>query len=185
MLRRTLLTGAALGLVAGCSTTATPSEMGATRREIDGAVDAALGELYTAVPTARTYTDAARGVLVIPNMFNAGLIIGATYGRGALRKRGTHAAYYSVGGGSVGLLAGAQSRTLFLLFMSPEALAQFEAKDSWEAGAEASVVALDAAATAGSNNPMAHGPIVAFVRSNQGLMANLSFAGVKFTRLQM
>ena len=46
-------------------------------------------------------------------------------------------AYYSVGAGSVGLLAGAQSKAMYLLFMTQDALKKFE--DSKRAGPPASM----------------------------------------------
>ena len=66
----------------------------------------------------------ARGVLVFPSIVAAGFVVGGSYGEGALRVRGRTSEYYSTAAGSVGLLAGAESKSVYLLFMTDEALGE-------------------------------------------------------------
>jgi lipid-binding SYLF domain-containing protein len=85
----------------------------------------------------------------------------------------------------VGLLAGAQSKAMYLLFMTPEALQKFEASNGWTAGADASVVVMDESAAAQVDTRSATKPVIGFVRSTGGVMANLSLDGTKFNRLAL
>jgi lipid-binding SYLF domain-containing protein len=134
---------------------------------------------------SRELATKARGVLVFPKVVSAGLIVGGSYGEGALREGGTTTGYYSVGAGSVGLLAGAQTKSMYLLFMTQEALAKFKASSGWTAGADASVALAEVGADARIDTKTAQAPVVGFVRSNQGFMANLSLDGTKFSKLQL
>src|SRR5947209_20625128 len=48
---------------------------------------AALKSLYGSTPTAKTLGDAAKGIMVFPDIVEAGFIFGAQYGGGELLKR--------------------------------------------------------------------------------------------------
>jgi lipid-binding SYLF domain-containing protein len=184
MKRRDVLLLAGTGLLAGCSSIGS-TDAGAKRREIDGAVDRAVGELVTNARGARGLIDKAQAVLVFPQVLTVGLVAGGSYGEGALRKGPQTLGYYSIGSGSVGLLAGAQTKALYVLFMTGDALQRFQAGSGWTAGADASVVMLDAGAEVRMDTSAAQAPVIALVRSQQGLMANLSLDGTKFTRLDL
>ena len=184
----TLATTAGMGFgVAACTTTSpeTRNDPAARRKSIDAKVDEALGKLAAHVPGSTELVAKARGVLVFPSVVSAGFVIGGAYGEGALRKQGRTAGYYSTGGGSVGLLAGAQSRAVYLLFMTDEALAKFEQSKGWTAGVDASIVVADAGANASVDTKTAQQPVVGYVLAGAGLMANLSFDGTKFTKLDL
>ena len=187
ILRRTLLVASGFALV-GCSATATKgsdSNPAAKRAEIDAAVDAALSNLYGKVAGSRELAEKAQGVLVIPKVVTAGFIVGGSYGQGSMRKHGVTSGYYSVGAGSVGLLAGAEEKSIYMLFMSQEALQKFESSKGWTAGADASVALLNAGAAASIDTKTAQQPVIGFVISNVGLMANLSLDGTKFNKLDI
>ncbi|HEX3140682.1 MAG TPA: YSC84-related protein [Rhizobacter sp.] len=187
MYRRNLLLAAGASIVAGCTTTSGgSSDPAAKRAEINAEVDKALSDLYAKVPGSRELLVSARGVLVFPKVISAGFVVGGSYGEGSLRKSGTTAGYYSMGAGSVGLLAGAQSKAVYLLFMSQEALTKFEAsKDGWTAGVDASVALINVGADAQATSQTLKAPIIGYVLTNAGLMANLSFDGTKFTKLAL
>ena len=181
--RSMLIAGAALA-VGGCASSGDPAQASATRREIDTQVDSALGALFTGAPGARAVATAAEAVLVFPEVFTAGLLVGGSHGNGALRKGNSTLGYYSLNSGSVGLLAGAQTRTLYVFFMTPQALQRFEQSDGWTIGGDASVAVVDAGAMARldkGNSPT----IIGLVRNQQGFMANLSLDGTKISRLKI
>ena len=181
MSRRQLLIAGAL-VLAGCATT--PADPAAKKAAIDAKVDNALAEL-TRDPGARSLVDRAEGVLVIPEVVSAGFIIGGSYGQGALRKHGQTVGYYSVGAGSVGLLAGAQTKSIYLLFMTPEALAKFEQSDGWTIGTDASVALINVGGGVRADTVSANNQVIGLVRNNEGFMANLSLDGTKFNRLML
>ena len=183
-----LATAAALGLgtVAGCSTTTSTASGGspmAKRESIDASVDAALSKLYQQVPGSRELVAKSRGTLVFPSVLSAGFVVGGSYGEGALRRGSRSVAYYSTAAGSVGLLAGAESKSIILLFMTQDVLDKFEASKGWTVGADASVTLVAVGANAQIDSKTAQQSIIGFVMTNGGLMANVSLEGTKFTRL--
>lgn len=184
----TLATSAGLGLTAvACTTTSgsPPPDAASKRAAIDGKVDEALTKLYTQVAGSQELVSKARGVLVFPNVIAAGFVVGGSYGEGALRKHGRSTGYYSTGAASVGLLAGAQSKAIYVLFMTDDALAKFETSNGWTAGVDASVALIKMGANASVDTATAQQPVVGYVLAGGGLMANLSFDGTKFTKLDL
>ena len=178
----------AVGSITGCSTTTTNATSGspAVKRDaIDANVDAALSKLYAQDPSAREMVRKARGTLVFPSVVSAGFVVGGSYGQGALRVANRSVEYYSTTAGSVGLLAGAESKAVFLLFMTDEALAKFRASKGWTVGADASVTLLKVGASAQVDTKTAQQEIVGYVMTNGGLMANLSLDGTKITPIGM
>ena len=178
----------AVGSITGCSTTATKDASAtdspaAKRRAIDADVDAALARLYAQEPSARELVAKSRGTLVFPSVVSAGFVIGGSYGQGALRVGGHSARYYSTAAGSVGLLAGAEAKSVYILFMTDEALAKFRASEGWTVGADASVTLVNVGANAQVDSKTAQQAVVGYVLTKGGLMANLSLDGTKITPL--
>ena len=52
--------------------------------EIDAAIESALNRFNDEIAGSQAYLDGARGVLVIPRMIKAGVVLGMEYGEGAL-----------------------------------------------------------------------------------------------------
>jgi lipid-binding SYLF domain-containing protein len=170
-------------LSSGCTTTGGSSgDPAATRQAIDANVDQALSRLYTEVRGSRELVASARGVLVFPSVISAGLIVGGSHGTGALREGGRTVGFYNMTAASVGLLAGARSKAVFYLFMSQDALNRFKASSGWTVGVDASVALVQLGATAAVDTASAQAPVVAFVLTNAGLMANLSMDGTRIVR---
>ncbi|MEJ0004464.1 MAG: YSC84-related protein [Pararobbsia sp.] len=187
-----LKSGAAMAaltvVLAGCTTTANTgadSDPAQQRQSINASVDATLGKLYGQVAGSRELVSKARGILVFPNVVQAGFIVGGQYGQGALRVGGATAGYYSTTAVSVGLQAGAQSKALIFLFMTQEALDTFRNRDGWSAGADASVAVLKLGANGAVDSTTATAPVEAFVLTNAGLMADLSVDGTKVSKLKL
>jgi len=182
MKRREVLVIGGLTLIAGCSSA--PANPDTKRREIDAAVDNALSQLYASSTSARELGQRARGILVFPSVTTAGFVIGASYGEGALRKTGSTAGYYKLTAGSIGLLAGAESKAMYILFMTDESLQKFQADTSgWTVGADASVAFASVGASGSIDTETAKKPIIGLARTNGGFMANLSFDGTKVEKL--
>jgi len=185
-----IVSAVALGVggIMGCSTTTTAargSDPIAKRHSIDANVDSALARLYAQDPASREMISKARGVLVFPSIVAAGFVVGGSYGEGALRVHGRTAEYYSTAAGSVGLLAGAESKSVYLLFMTDEALAKFRASKGWTVGADASVTLLNVGASASVDSKTVKQEIVGYVLTNGGLMANVSLEGTKITPISI
>jgi lipid-binding SYLF domain-containing protein len=184
--------GAGLIAVAGCTTT-TPSDSQASspqtsqakRAEIDNAAATALDQLYRQEPGSRAIVQQAKGVLVFPKVFKAGLIVGGEYGEGELRIAGRPVEYYSATAGSLGLQAGAQEKSVFILFMTDDALAKFRQSDGWQAGADASVAVVNVGAAGSATTQTAQRPVVGYVLTQGGLMVDASLNGTKISKLAM
>lgn len=187
MIKRTFLltTLAALSMaIAGCAAEG-PANQDARRRSIDANVDLALSSLFEKTKGSKELVQQAKGVLVFPDVVAAGLVIGGSHGDGALRTGSRTAGYYSTSSTSVGLIAGAQSKAVFVLFLTDDALARFRASDGWTAGADASIAAASVGISGAIDTQTARTPVVGFVLSNGGLMADLSLEGTKVKKLDL
>jgi len=189
VLRRVGLAAATIGvaglLFAGCSTTspkdsATSSEK---RESMNSAANATLTKLYEASPQSKELVARARGVLVFPDVLSGSFIVGAEHGNGVLRVGGANAGYYSTTAGSIGFQAGAQSKAMVLLFMTDDALNKFRNSSGWTVGADATVAVVNVGANGRIDTNTAQQPIVGFVMNNGGLMAGVSLAGTKISKL--
>ena len=177
---------AMLVIASGC-TTSGPStgDPAARRKAIDASVDSSLSTLYQQVPDSRDLIGRAAGVLVFPNVVEAGFVVGASRGQGALRVGGKTVSYHATTSGSLGLQAGAQSTAVFVLFMTQDALQRFQASRGWTVGADASVTIINVGATAQVTSATAQQPVVGYVLSNRGLMAGVTLDGARVTRLDL
>jgi len=122
-------------------------------------------------------------VLIFPRVYKAGFVFGGEYGEGALRIDEKTVDYYSTAAGSWGLQIGAQKKTVILVFMTSKALEKFRTSSGWEAGVDGSVALVDIGAGDALNTTNIKNPIVGFVFGQKGLMANLTFEGSKYTKL--
>ena len=154
-----------------------------TAKEINSEVNAALKLFSQHVKGGKEFLNAAKGVLVIPNIVKAGLGVGGEYGEGAMRIGGKTVEYYSLAAGSVGLQIGAQKTNLILVFMQDEALKNFRKSSGWKAGVDGSVAFIDVGAGKSLDTVNIKDPIVAFMFGQRGLMANATVEGAKFTKL--
>ena len=176
--------------LAGCTTTSNSGAQKTAgdsdeRRSIDADVDATIQRLYATVRGSRELVGKSRGVLVFPSVIQAGFVVGAQYGKGALRVGGGTVGYYSTTSASVGLQAGAQSKSLIFLFMTQDALDKFRSSDGWSAGADASVALVKMGANGTVDTTTATAPVEVFILTNAGLMADVSLAGTKVSRLKI
>ncbi|ABC38735.1 YSC84-related protein [Burkholderia thailandensis] len=195
MHKRNLVLKAAAALVvgslalAGCTTTPDKPANAATnaskRQAIDASVDATLSRMYSTVPGSRELVAKSRGVLVFPDVIQAGLIIGGQTGNGALRVGGATVGYYNTSSLSVGLQAGAQSKAIVFLFMTQDALDKFRGSDGWAAGADASVALVKMGANGAIDTTTATAPVEVIVLTNAGLMGDVSISGTKVTKLKI
>jgi lipid-binding SYLF domain-containing protein len=173
-------------LASGCTTSGSGTGDPAARRAaIDASVDSALSTLYQQVPDSRDLVGRAEGVLVFPNVMAAGFVVGASRGQGALRVGGKTVSYHATTSGTFGLQAGAQSTSVFLLFMTKDALQRFHNSNGWTVGADASVTLITVGATAQVTTATAQQPVVGYVLSNRGLMAGITMDGTRITRLNL
>ncbi len=178
---RTFAFVACLTLVTGIFSAAISSAK--TADEINSEVDAALQLFVQQVKGGKEFLNAAKGVLVIPNIVKAGMGVGGEYGEGALRIGGKTVEYYSIAAGSVGFQIGAQKANLILVFKQDGALNHFRKSTGWKAGVDGSVAFIDIGAEKSLDTINVKDPIVAFMYGQRGLMAAATIEGAKFTKL--
>lgn len=186
--RNIVIAGAGLVVLgaSGCTTTSdTGGDPAARRQAIDSAADSALSRLYAQQPGTKELVASARGVLVFPSFVSAGFVFGAGSGQGVLRAGGKSSGYFRMTEASAGLLAGAQSQAVFILFMTDESLKRFEASRGWTVGADASVSMINVGANAQVTTQTARQEVIGFVMTNAGLMGNISLNGNRVTRLEI
>ena len=188
--RNFLVTGVSLTALAvlsgGCTTTSGASgDPAAQRSAIDSGADSALSRLFKESAGSKELVASAQGVLIFPSFVSAGFIVGGASGQGVLRKGGKSTAYYRMTGASLGLLAGAQSQAVFILFMTAEALRGFESSQGWTAGADGSVTMANVGVNGSVTTQTAQQAIIGFALTNGGLMGNLSLNGSRITPLDI
>ncbi|MCP3669649.1 MAG: hypothetical protein GY814_04320 [Gammaproteobacteria bacterium] len=157
--------------------------LAASAGEIDIKVDDAIKRFYKEVGGARRFVNGSVGMLVFPSVIKAGFGIGGEYGEGALRVQGETQGYYSTAAASIGFQAGAQSKTVIMVFMTRRALDVFRNSEGWKAGVDGSVALIDLGTAESIDTQNIKDPIVGFVFGNKGLMYNLTLEGSKITRL--
>ncbi len=156
---------------------------GKSGREIDTSVDVALERFYMQVSGAREFAKNAKGLLVLPNVKKAALIIGGEYGEGALRIDGETVDYYNIVSGSFGLQIGVEAKDIIIAFMTDEALATFRASQGWEAGVDGNIALITVGAGGRVDTTTTRDPIVGFVFDVKGIIADVSLKGAKITIL--
>ncbi|WP_415893720.1 YSC84-related protein [Neptuniibacter sp. PT8_73] len=154
----------------------------ASNAEINAKTTEALQKFYQHSSAGQTLVQQAKGVLVFPEVYKAGIGIGGEYGEGKLLEKGKTTGYYTIAAASIGFQLGAQIKSEIILFMTDEALKQFKRSDGWEAGVDGSVAVVTVGAGGEIDTSTIKDPIIGFIFSNKGLMYNLSLEGSKISR---
>jgi len=183
-MRKTLLAALALLLLSGCYGAHNLSDGDSPHYE-QGLVDksAAVVRSMRASPSFKhidVYLKSARGVLVFPSVIKAGLIYGGQGGNGVLLARGSDGAwsspaFYTLGGGSIGLQIGVQEASIVLVFMNDKAL-----KAAIDTGLTLGADATAAAGTLGATGEVASTHVfkdVYYFADVGGLFAGISLEG--------
>lgn len=151
--------------------------------EINAKSNEALNRLYKKSTSAKDLSGRAKGILIFPKVYKAGIGIGGEYGEGVLRVGGKNAGYYSTASASIGFQLGAQARSQILMFMTSEALNNFRNAEGWEVGVDGSVALITIGAGEDFDTNTVTAPIVGFVTNNKGLMYNLNLEGTKISKI--
>lgn len=149
-----------LALVTLTSVGTVPRSEAASAAQIDADVQATLREFFLQVRGSRELVSKSAAVLVFPSVIRAGIGVGGEYGEGALLTRGRTIDYYNIISASIGFQLGAQSRSVIIVFMTPEALAGFRRTYGWKAGVDASVAIVTVGAGGSIDTSRIASPIV-------------------------
>lgn len=180
--RRTVCALALLSALAIVGSAARSQAASAAR--IDADVEATLREFFRHVRGSRELVAKSAAVLVFPSVIKAGMGIGGEYGEGALLTRGRTLEYYNTVSASIGFQLGAQSRSVIIVFMTPEALAGFRRVNGWKVGVDGSVALMTVGIGGSIDTNRIASPIVGFIFDGKGLMYNLTLEGSKISRIR-
>ena len=151
--------------------------------ELNDAANATLHRFVEQNPSAQELGRKAAGVLVFPSVLKAGIGLGGEYGEGVLIVHGNAAGYYNIISASLGFQLGVQSQSVIIMFMTEDALAQFENAYGWKVGIDGSIVIFTVGAAGSIDTDNLTSPIIGFILDQQGLMYSLSLEGSKITRI--
>lgn len=177
--RRGLMLGASAAVLAGCDNSVRSNGAG----RIDAQVAKARNVMFRDLPFTRNLANNAAGLLIMPLVTKAGLIVGGAYGEGALQIGEATVDYYSVAAASYGLQAGAQQYSSALFFMDANQLAKFRGRPGWTLGADIEYTVLDDAGAAGIDSNDISEEVYAVVFGQAGILLGVSIEGSKYTRI--
>lgn len=125
----------------------------------------------------------AQGIAIIPNMFKAGFVIGARFGRGVLLVRQpdgmwSNPVFIHLVGGSFGFQAGAQKTDLILVFQTQRGLDRFiKGRDKLTLGVDAGVAAGPAGRRFEAGTDVALKSEILSYSNSRGVFAGVSAEG--------
>ena len=151
--------------------------------EIDASIESALDRFSEEVQGSQGYLDGARGILVIPRMIKAGVVLGMEYGEGALIVDDIKVQYYRAFSTSLGIQLGVGAKDLVILFFDDEAMDDFLYSSGGQAGVDGAVALWTMGAGGSIDTTESQDPIVGFVFGHKGIIAGVSFEGTKFTKI--
>lgn len=165
-------TAAGIGMT-GCR--ATPETAG-EKKALMNESEAALQRMYSWGPDLKAFVDAAHGYAIFPSVGKAGLVVGASYGRGEVYRGGEMIGYADITQGTIGAQVGAQEFSELIVFETEAAMKRF-IDDAFDVTANASAVILKEGAGATWNYDNG---VVIIVMPVSGAMAEASVGGQKF-----
>jgi lipid-binding SYLF domain-containing protein len=162
----------------------TPSRSeAASAAQINADANATLHSFVEQIGGARELTHKAVGVLIFPSVVKAGFGFGGEYGEGILLIRGRPSGYYNLVSGSFGFQIGVQERSVIIMFMTNEALADFNSRAGLKVGVDASVAIVTLGAGGSIDTNTITSPVIGFILDPKGLMYNLTLEGSKISRI--
>jgi lipid-binding SYLF domain-containing protein len=181
---RTALATICLVLVAAAATVAEPQRCeAATAGEIDQEANATLHSFVNQTPGARELANKAAGILVFPSVVKAGFGFGGEYGEGIMLNQQRVVGYYNLISASFGFQLGVQERSVIIMFMTRDALDQFDRIAGWKVGVDGSVAIITVGIGGSIDTDKITQPVIGFIIDQKGLMYNLTLEGSKISRI--
>jgi lipid-binding SYLF domain-containing protein len=152
--------------------------------EINDAANATLHHFVEENPSAKELGRKAAGVLVFPSVIKGGMLVGGQYGEGVLIAHGNAAGYFNIISASFGFQLGVQSLSIIIVFVTQDALSDFQNAYGWRVGIDGSIVVVTLGAGGSIDTDSLTSPIIAFITDQEGLMYSLSLEGSKISRIE-
>ena len=171
---------AATGFTAACTATGLSKSM----YQIDRDIDIARADLFRTIPGTEQLASLAAGLLIIPEITEAGFFLGGSYGEGGLSIGDAKVDYFSFSAASIGLQIGAQRFSHALFFMTQETLTGFRSADGWQLGVDAEFVYQNDYGSVGVSTNTINLPVYAVVFNQTGAIVGATLQGAKYTRIR-
>ena len=155
----------------------------ASAAEIDRDANNTLHSFVNQVPGARELANKAAGILVFPSVVKAGIGLGGEYGEGIMLNQQKVVGYYNLISASFGFQLGVQERSVIIMFMTRDALDQFDRIAGWKVGVDGSVAVVTLGAGGAIDTENLTSPVLGFILDPAGLMYNLTLEGSKISRI--
>jgi len=164
-----------------CLVVILPQSRAETSSELRHSAEKALSKLCRSNSGARTLRDQAVAILVFPNVYKAGFMVGAQTGNGVLFQQGHASGYYNTTAASYGFQAGIQKFSYALFFMDEHSLQYLKKTGGFELGGAPSLVVADQGFSTSMSTTTFQKGIYAFFFGQKGLMGGIGLQGTKIT----
>ena len=151
--------------------------------EIERKVDSAMAYMLQEIPDTEALVNNAKGILVIPVVTKAGVLVGGSYGEGALRIGEKTLEYYVATQASYGLQFGFQQYSQVLFFMTESAMNDFLISDGFKVGVNAEVSLFNDGDYVGLDSLSSKTDIIGVVFGQQGALFGASIEGTVYDEL--
>jgi lipid-binding SYLF domain-containing protein len=154
--------------------------------ELDASAKATLEQFKAEAKGSDEVFANAKGVLVCPKIVKAGVALGAEAGKCVLTSGSSDPVYYQSTALKGGLIIGVEWHSMILVINTAEALAKFTSdKREWELGVDASIAIAEIGAGGDLDTTNLKKDIVSFIFGQKGLMADVSWEGSRFKKLDI
>jgi len=178
------LTALCLVLFAAVAIVAQPQRSeAASAAEIDREANNTLHSFVEQVSGARELANKSAGILVFPSVVKAGIGLGGEYGEGVMFNQQRVVGYYNLISASFGFQLGVQERSVIIMFMTQDALNQFDRTAGWKVGLDGSVAIITVGIGGSIDTDKVTSPVIGFIIDQKGLMYNLTLEGSKISRI--
>jgi lipid-binding SYLF domain-containing protein len=155
----------------------------ASAGEIDREANNTLHSFVEQVAGARELANKAAGILVFPSVVKAGIGLGGESGEGVMLNQQRVVGYYNLISASFGFQLGVQERSVIIMFMTQDALNQFDRTAGWKVGVDGSVAIITVGIGGSIDTDKVTSPVIGFIIDQKGLMYNLTLEGSKISRI--
>ena len=154
--------------------------------ELDVEAKATLAQFVAETKGAEEVFANAKGILVCPKIRKAGAGVGAERGKCVLTSGAGEGLYYQSTSLKAGAILGAASHSMILVMNTDTALAHFTSGErEWEFGVDASVAVAKFGVGGDLDTTNLKKDIVSFIFGEKGLIADVTWEGSRFKKLDV
>ena len=180
------LMGAVLACGLALSGQALADLSAAEAAELDAEAKATVSQFLAETKGAEAVLADAKGVLVCPTIRKGGFGVGVEGGKCVLTSGSPEHLYYGLMALKTGFIVGIASHSMILALNTDETLAKFTSGDrEWEFGVDASVAVAKIGVGGDLDTTNLKKDIVSFIFGSKGLIADATWEGSRFKKLDV